>query len=94
MKSSLLRVGYGLAIVLAVVYAFYTLRGPNGFPAWVDKRQQVHELEERNTALQREIQLKRERIERLKQNREEQELEIRKRLKLVKPNEKVYILGQ
>ena len=92
MKSSLLRVSYGVAFVLAVVYAFITLRGPHGIPAWIEKRQEIRELEEQNAALSRENQLKRERIERLKKNQQEQEMEIRQRLKLVKPGEKVYVL--
>jgi hypothetical protein len=77
MRSSFFRFGYIFAIALAVVYAFFTLRGPHGIPAWMEKRQ-----------------LKKERIERLRNSQEEQELEIRKRLKMVRPNEKVYIYGQ
>ena len=92
MKSSVFRVGYGVALVLAVVYAFYTLRGPRGISAWMQKRQEIRALEERNAASARENQLRRERIERLRENQAEQELEIRQRLKLVKPNEKVYVL--
>ena len=59
--------------------------------AWTQKRQEIRELEERNAALARENQLKREYIERLRQSQPEQELEIRRRLKLVKPNEKVFM---
>ncbi|MBI1787236.1 MAG: septum formation initiator family protein [Acidobacteria bacterium] len=94
MRIPLLRIGYGLAIVVAVVYAFIALRGPHGVPAMLQKRQEIRELEEQNAALARENQLRRERIERLDKSAEEQEMAIRERLKLVKPNEKVYVLGK
>jgi cell division protein FtsB len=51
-------------------------------------------MEKRNTALAREIELKRERINRLTDNAAEQEMEIRHRLKLVHPGEKIYIVGE
>ncbi len=76
---------------MAVIYAFYTIRGPHGVSAWMEKRQEIREMEQQNTELSRENQLKREYIERLRQSQPEQELEIRKRLKLVKPNEKVFM---
>jgi len=91
MKSSVIRLGYGMALVVAIVYAFVTMRGPHGVSAWNEKRQEIREIEQRNAELARENQLKREYIERLKQSQAEQEIEIRKRLKLVKPNEKVFM---
>ena len=91
MKSSVIRLAYGAALVMAVVYAFYTIRGPHGVSAWMEKRQEIREMEESNTGLARENQLKREYIERLRQSQSDQEMEIRKRLKLVKPNEKVFM---
>ncbi len=91
MKLPLIKFGYGLALAIAVVYAFFTMRGPHGIPNWMQKRQESRELEERNATLTRENQLKREYIERLRQSQPEQELEIRRRLKLVKPNEKVFM---
>jgi cell division protein FtsB len=50
-------------------------------------------MEKRNAGLALEIERKREHIRRLTDNPAEQELEIRERLKLVHPNEKVYIIG-
>ena len=91
MKSPAIRLAYGMALMMAIVYAFFTMRGPHGIPAYVEKRQQIREMEERNAALSRENQLKREYIERLAENQAEQEIEIRRRLKLVKPNEKVFM---
>jgi cell division protein FtsB len=94
MRSSFLRFGYVFAIAVAIVYAFFTLRGPHGIPAWMEKRNEIRELEQQNAAISRDNQLKKERIERLRTSAEEQEIEIRKRLKMVRPNEKVYIYGQ
>lgn len=94
MKPALLRFGYAAAIMLAVVYAFVTLRGPRGVPAWLEKRQEIRVLETGNAELARENRLKKERIEKLLSSETDQELEIRKRLKLIKPNEKVYMLNQ
>ena len=91
MKSSVIRLAYALALVIAAVYAFYAMRGPHGVAAWNDKRQQIRELEERNATLIRENLVKRKYIDRLRENQAEQEMEIRRRLKLVKPNEKVFM---
>lgn len=92
MRPSLMKIGYAIAILLAVGYAFFTLRGPQGIPALAEKRREIQELEQRNAALARQIEMKRERIDRLRESPSLQELEIRQRLKLVQPDEKVYIL--
>jgi cell division protein FtsB len=81
------------AVLLAGSYAFVALRGPHGLPALYEKREQVRSMEKRNEALTRDIERKREHIRRLADNPAEQELEIRERLKLIHPNEKVYIIG-
>ncbi|MCC6858667.1 MAG: septum formation initiator family protein [Bryobacterales bacterium] len=94
MKSPLIKIGYVVLILCAFVYAFFTLRGPQGIPGWLEKRAELRRLERENTELTREIQAKRERIERLRNGLGEQEMEIRRRLKLVRPNEKVYVLPE
>ncbi len=91
MKSSVIRVAYGLALLASVAYAFFTMRGPHGVAAYVEKRQEIRELEDGNAGLARENQLKKEYIDRLKENKEEQGLEIRRKLRLVKPHEKVFM---
>jgi cell division protein FtsB len=92
MKPSLAKIGSAVAILLVVGYAFFALRGAQGVPALLEKRRQIQQLEQRNAMLAREIELKRQRIRRLRENQDEQELEIRQRLKLVRPGEKVFIL--
>lgn len=93
MKASLSLFAYAVAVLLVASYAFVSLRGPRGLTALADKRVQIRELEKRNAALTRDIERKRAHIRRLNDNPAEQELEIRERLKLVHPNEKVYITG-
>ena len=94
MKLVTARFTYVLAFFLVVSYAFFALRGPRGIPGLMEKRRQIDALEKSNAALAQEIERKREHIERLSHNPAEQELEIRQRLKLVHPGEKVFILNK
>jgi cell division protein FtsB len=93
MKATLPRFAYAIAVLLIASYAFFTLRGPKGLGALAEKRAQIREMEKRNEDLVKEIERKREHIRRLAENPAEQELEIREKLKLLHPNEKVYIIG-
>jgi cell division protein FtsB len=94
MKAPLSRLAYVMAFLTVTSYAFFTLRGPKGIPGLLDRQRQIQEMEKRNTALAREIEQKREHINRLTDNPAEQEMEIRHRLKLVHPGEKIYIVGE
>ncbi len=92
MKISIVRTVYAFVVLCGIVYAFVTLRGPNGIPGLLDKRRQVREYEMSNEQLHREIERKQERILRLKNDPQEQEIEIRQRLKFAGPGEKIYII--
>ena len=92
MKSSVAKLGYAVAVLIAASYAFVTLRG--GIPALMQKQKEIRTLERQNADLAREIEFRRERIQRLREDESEQELEIRQRLKLVRPGEKVFILQE
>jgi cell division protein FtsB len=94
MRSSVARLGYVLIVLVAASYALITLRGPQGVPALIQKQKEIRELEKQNADLAREIESRRQRIQRLRENESEQELEIRQRLKLVRPGEKVFILQE
>ena len=94
MKAPLSRLAYVMAFLMVASYAFFTLRGPRGIPGLLERQRQIQEMEKRNTALAREIEQKREHINRLTDNPAEQEMEIRQRLKLVHPGEKIYIVGE
>jgi cell division protein FtsB len=93
MKISAVKTVYALIVLCGILYAFVLLRGPNGIPAMFEKRRLVHEYETSNQELQRDIEQKQQRIKRLESDPAEQELEIRQRMKLAKPGEKIYILG-
>jgi len=54
---------------------------------------EIQEMEKRNAGLAQQVGRKKDYIDRLKSNPAAQELEIRKRLKLLHPEEKVYITG-
>jgi len=94
MKALLTRMVYIMAFFMVISYAFFTLRGPRGIPGLLERQRQIQETEKRNIALAREIEQKREHIRRLAENPAEQEKEIRQRLKLVHPGEKIYIIGE
>ena len=94
MRSNATRIAYAVAFVLAATYAIVTLRGPRGVHALVEKQAQIQELDRRNAELQRDLERERERVQRLANSPTEQDLEIRERLKLVHPGEKVYITGK
>jgi len=74
-----------------VGFAFVTLRGPRGVPALLEINRQIGAKESSNAKLAQEVERLRVHIEQLGNNPAEQELEIRKRLKLMRKGEKVYI---
>ena len=70
------------------------LRGPQGLPALREKWDEIRQLEEENANLQRENDYRRDRIKKLESSPSEQELEIRKKLKLLRPGETSFILPE
>lgn len=92
MRSSIAKICYAVTVLVAASYALVTLRGPQGIPALIQKQKQIRSLEKENADLARDIGARRERIQRLREDESAQEIEIRQRLKLVRPGEKVFIL--
>ena len=86
------RAGWWIGIALAAVYGLITLRGPRGLEALLEKHREVRHLEEQNAARARENQLRQHHIERLENSASEQEMEIRKQLKLLRPGETTFLL--
>jgi cell division protein FtsB len=85
-------VGYSVVFTLVVLYGLVALRGPQGVSALLDKRREIRQLEEQNAAMATEIERRKERIQRLEKSTTEQEMEIRKQLKLLRPGETTFIL--
>jgi cell division protein FtsB len=81
-----------IAFVLIASYGYVALQGPQGIRALEQKRREIRQIEEENANLEREIQYRRDRIKKLQDNPAEQELEVRKNLKLLRPGETSFIL--
>lgn len=92
MRSRVAKISYTIAVIVAASYALVTLHG--GVPALIEKRKEIRALEKENADLNRDIEFRRTRIQRLRGDESAQELEIRQRLKLVRPGEKVFILQE
>jgi len=92
MKTLLRKTGYLTAMAIAAAYALVAFRGPNGIPALMEKRSQITILQEQNATMAADNKRKEERIRKLETDRSVQELEIRKRLKLLHPGETQFIL--
>jgi cell division protein FtsB len=60
----------------------------------LDRRQEIRTLQEKNAAMAREVDRRRDRIRRLTESTSEQDMEIRKQLKLLKPGETSFILPE
>jgi cell division protein FtsB len=86
------RAGFILAFAVVLIYGLMAVRGPQGIQALLDKHREIRQLEEQNAAIARENQRRKERIQRLQTSTSEQEMEIRKQLKLLRPGETTFIL--
>jgi cell division protein FtsB len=77
MLGSLLRPIAAIAALAGLAaYATIMLRGPQGISALSEKRQEIRSLEEENANLQRDIEAKKQRIQKLKTDPSTQELEL------------------
>ncbi len=85
--STLRKLGFALALGVAGIYVYATLRGPNGVAALMEKRKEIRALQEQNANLAQEIRYRQERNRRLREDRAAQEEEIRRRLNLQRKNE-------
>ena len=92
MKTAVRRIVYVVAFLVLGVYGYIALRGPQGIPALMEKRREIRELEEQNANLQRENEYRRDRIHKLQDSPSEQEMEIRKKLHLLRQGETSFIL--
>lgn len=93
-NSSVRRVLILIGFAVVGAYGLAELRGPEGLPALKEKWNEIRQLEEGNANLQRENDYRRERIKKLESSTSEQELEIRKSLKLLRPGETSFILPE
>lgn len=92
MQRWLQKTGYVVAFALFAAVLVTFVRGPQGLDALTEKRKEIRTLQEQNADLVRENEQKKTRIKRLADSQADQELEIRERLKLVRPGETSFIL--
>ena len=92
MNTSVRRAIFLIVFALIGAYGLMELRSPQGIPALRQRWTEIRKLEEENANLQRENNYRRERIQKLESSASEQELEIRKKLKLLRPGETSFIL--
>ena len=78
------------AILLLGGYSYFTLR--ERIPALLEKREQIRREQEANIDIARENDYKRERIKKLQESKSQQDLEIRKKLKMLQKNVTEFIL--
>jgi cell division protein FtsB len=88
------RTGWLAGTAVALAYAWMAFRGPQGIQTLIEKHTEIRELEEQNAAIVRQNQALRDRILRLEKSDSEQELEIRKQLKLLRPGETTFLLPE
>ena len=81
-----------MATALVVAFGWIAIRGPQGFRSVREKRREILQLQEQNAALAYQNRLRAQRVQRLEHSRSEQEMEIRKQLKLLRPGETTFIL--
>ena len=92
MKTAVRRIAYIIGFALIGVYGFIALRGPQGIPALLEKRKEIRDLEEQNATMRRENEYRRSRIQKLQDSPSEQEMEIRKKLHMLRQGETSFIL--
>ena len=81
-----------VALTVVLVYGWIAIHGPQGLQALLEKHRQIRDLEEENAEKARENAALRDRIDRLADSPSEQEMEIRKQLKLLRPGETTFLL--
>lgn len=94
MRVSGVKFAYATVLMAGIVYAFISLRGPNGISGMLEKQRIVRQYERENADLQREIAVRQQRILQLERDPAAQESAIRERWKLAAPGEKVFIIDE
>lgn len=89
--SFLRTIGVVSVVALSSAYVFMALRGPQGLSSLEEKWHEIRELQQHNADLRRAVELRSDRIKKLQESPAEQELEIRKRLKLMRKGETTFI---
>jgi cell division protein FtsB len=87
MLALLRQLGYLAAVGVACFYVFVALKGPNGVPAMMEKKEQIERLKQQNDTLRQEIERRRKYIDHLENSDETRERAIREHTHKSKGNE-------
>jgi cell division protein FtsB len=86
------RAGWLVAATVMLVYGWIAIHGPQGLQALIEKHREISQLEAENAEKSRQNETLRDRIQRLADSPSEQEMEIRRQLKLLRPGETTFLL--
>ena len=92
MRVSLRKIVFACVMLAGATYGIAMLRGTHSLATFEEKRKQIDQLEKENQALHREIAARQNHLDVISKNPDELKLEIQKRLKLVAPGTKQFIL--
>ena len=92
MKKTIFSLAGLLAAVLAGSLLFFALDLKRGYADLGAKRQRIRDLEQRNAELKEENRKRQERLDKLRHDQRQQELEIRERQKKVRQGETTFVL--
>jgi cell division protein FtsB len=92
MRVSLRKIVFACVVLAGTTYGIAMLRGTHSIATFEEKRKQIDQLEKENQALHREIAARQNHLDVISKNPDELKLEIQKRLKLVAPGTKQFIL--
>lgn len=90
--SALSKIGVASVLMLSSIYVYTALRGPQGFSALEEKWNEIRELQKVNAELRQDVEMRADRIKKLQESPAEQELEIRRRLKMLREGETTFII--
>jgi hypothetical protein len=94
MKPAPFRLGRALAVIALIAGLFFGLRVPQSLSDLRQKHQAIRQMQKTNADLTKDLVEKRERVRRLRDDRTEQEFEIKKRLKLQREGETAIIVPE
>ncbi|MBI5282155.1 MAG: hypothetical protein HY858_10770 [Candidatus Solibacter usitatus] len=94
MLALLRQLGYVAAAAVACFYVFIVLKGPNGLPVMMEKRQRIERMKQENDTLRMEIEKRRQAIEHLESSDEARERAIREHTHKAKGNETTIYLPE
>ena len=92
MNSLARRIMLSAAFIGLGAFGYFTLRGPQGIPALMEKRQSIRQLEVENANTATENELRRTRLQKLESSPSEQDKLIREKLKKLQKDDTEFVV--